>query len=99
MVSEVLLSVSVRGSPSWCVPRNSVIVLTSVIVVVCRSALPEGQIAGSTSIGWTNTDTSPDASTHVVMPFANVQVEPGGGQRAAWPTRTPAGRRRRRWLR
>jgi hypothetical protein len=39
--------VSVFGSPSWCVPRKTVVVVSIVVVSVCCSALPDGQFGSS----------------------------------------------------
>jgi hypothetical protein len=44
VVTVVLVVVSVCGLPSWCLPRKTVVVVSVVVVSVCRSAWPNGQL-------------------------------------------------------
>jgi hypothetical protein len=77
VVTLVLVVVSVRGSPSWCMPRKTVVVVVMLVVSVRRSAMPEGQLGSS--IGSINTLPVPKLTTQVVRPRSKVHVDPGGG--------------------
>jgi hypothetical protein len=77
VVVVVVVWVSVVGSPCWCVPRKTVVVVVMLNVSVRRSAWPDGQL-GSSIIS-TATLPIPIPWTQVVIPESNVQVVPSGG--------------------
>jgi hypothetical protein len=77
VVVVVVVWVSVVGSPCWCVPRKTVVVVVMLNLSVRRTARPDGQLGSS--ISSIVPAPIPIAWTHVVIPRSNVQVEPSGG--------------------
>jgi hypothetical protein len=73
----VLLVVSLRGSPSWCVPRKMVVVVVKLVVSVRRWAILDAQLGSS--ISSMRTVPKPMDWTHVVRPLAKVHADPSGG--------------------
>src|ERR687887_44666 len=72
VVVVVVVWVSVVGSPCWCVPRKTVVVVVMLNLSVRRTARPDGQLGSS--ISSIVPAPIPIAWTHVVIPRSNEQV-------------------------